>query len=1016
MTESTISTQLAQGQYAAILISPEAAPLIQDCLDLLVRPDSDSSERRNSLTAEQPNLIVATAALNAFLQANVTGPVLADQASIEDAFLTAFRVAANDSTASLRQLRSKCLDSLSVDGVAPYVHIPLLEVFALAKHIFSSALKWVHDSDPKIRAELEWKCLRIHVWHYKLLTQPSLGSTAFTKTSQWCDAPSLQERIVSETEALSRAIFSSSLGWTREDKIEFLLEKAASSVILGLDVTAKSALKQAEALSGFAYTLSGALGKRTKWQEKSISQMVVLAKSGAVTPFDNSLNGNREPRPEALLLNDDTLLEEIEFNKDENSFSDSKSEIPQSLQNLVSKASEQPQLAPYDQIILLTDATIRDSFSPVDSLTAEEVLPFASRVIADKSTNWQIYTHALLVRSRIEVHRSRTVERGVLQMQAVVDQIVADTTPNRLSHKLEVSDSVIPAIDISTDSSSEPKSFLPAPKPSESAPAQDRLRYIHCLFSPPKWHLESELAYAWASVGSLVSALEIFKRLRMWAEVALCLASAGASANEDEEGRGGGGEEKARAILRWQLYECSLTTPDENQVIELEDSFKVDNLKASDFQGPERNPLPSNAARLFCILGEIEDKPNHFERAWEVSKHRYARAQKALGEYYLQRRDWESARIAYALATGVNRLSPELWGRLGDINLRLGRFSDAAESFSRAIGASSDAIGGEDARTWSNLGSALWSLCCEVIEETQKNRKKSLEEGDLKDLSSSSPILDEENIGNEAILTKNTRSLKYDRDPTKLLAQSLAAYKRGAQIANTNWRIWDNVITLASRMRPPAYTDMIYGMRQIIKVRNTESAVDIDILRVLVRDLVLSREPENKEGKYSPPRGSKEKAVIDLIEDEIVPLITTRDDLWELVSRERVWRRDYISSVEASEKAWRAAMATGAVGVGVGASLAAPSNGIVKARAEDSEAKPRGPWTEDKDSWEVVVQRTDELVSILENYGSKVDTIGTRWKGKARMAIRSVMGKGREMWEGSDGWKILEKVQEEIKV
>jgi hypothetical protein len=55
-----------------------------------------------------------------------------------------------------------------------------------------------------------------------------------------------------------------------------------------------------------------------------------------------------------------------------------------------------------------------------------------------------------------------------------------------------------------------------------------------------------------------------------------------------------------------------------------------------------------------------------------------------------------------------------------------------------------------------------------------------------------------------------------------------------------------------------------------------------------------------------------------------------------------------------------------------------------------------------------VVERTEELVTILENWGPEVEEVGSRWKGKARNAIRSVMGKGRERWEGTEEWKRLQ--------
>ncbi|KAF4458948.1 TPR repeat-containing [Fusarium albosuccineum] len=953
-------------------------------------------------------LSVGLAALNAFLQVNVTGPILPESAALSTLLTKAWADAQSDSTNATRDhLHRACLRDLEVDGVSPYAYIPHLELFALAKHIIAQSLSHVTSDVVEIPSDQEslkysliWSRLRVNVWHYKLLTQPSLGpGSNFTRSSQWSDVPTLASQILDGIDAARSQVLGEEVWasdddtWGRDDKAQFLVEAANNYILLGRDDKAREALKEAAQTSGFAYALSGALGKRTKFQEKSISQLVVLAKSGAQQQADD---GDEEAKPDALQLNDDTLLEEIEFNKEENG-NDTKDTLPTVLVDLA--PDDQPQLSPLDQIILLTEATLKDAFSPLDTLTSAEVLPYAVRVIGDKSTNWQIYTQALLVRSRIEVHRSRTVERGVLQMQAVADQVLTDTTAEVKQVEETKKESAVtdaaPVIEVTTPDQatasvqSKPTSFLPAPKASESAPAHVRLQYIHALSSPPRWHLESELAYAWVGVGSLASALEIFKRLRLWAEVALCLASAASS--DDEDGRGSGGDEKAKGIIRWRLFHRTgdATSPSDPDKEDIGEDITL--LKASDFSGPERDPPPPNAPRLFCILGEIEDEPVHYERAWEISKHRYARAQKSLGEYYLQQKDAEKARDAYKKATAVNRLDPDMWSRLGDISLRLAQFGDAAEAFNRSIGCASDTAGGEDARTWSNLGSALWSLYCEVSAET-KDKGAPTEE-----VPTRAPADDEEDDVVAAAASKPS-----DRDPATLLAQSLAAYKKGASIAHDNWRIWDNVLTLASRMHPPALPDMILALKHIIRIRHSEDALDVDVLAALLQDAVLSVEKTTSSGVYDPPRGSPERLVMRLFEEEMVPIITQRSELWALVSRLRAWRRDYEGAIDAAERAWRAAVGSSGSGLLPGAA----------ATTADEERD----WTTNESAWTVVVQRTDELVSVLENWGPDVESIGTRWKGKARSAVRSVMGKGRERWEGSEGWKVLEGLMEGLKI
>lgn len=996
---------------ATLVGNAVAEQLITAHVSHLVSSSNEPASVSSTLHPSSELLAIGLAALDAFLQATVTGPVLPANESthIEKLFVSAWNSSnseSHDSAVALHQLRRACLRYFEVDGVVPYAHIPHLELFSLAKYILvdtlASETKDIFElpstEGTSTKRSLAWERLRVNVWHYKIITQPSLGSSSnFNKSSQWSDVPTLATQISNEIDALRGKILSTEVWateetWTREEKALFLIEAANNYILLGRNDKAKETIDEAAQATGIAYALSGALGKRTKFQENNLSQLVVFAKSATEqdTAGAASKDDEEQAKPDALKLNDDTLLEEIHYAKESSKTTTAVETLPPALADLA--PDDQPQLSALDEIILLTEATIKDAFSPVDGLTSEQIMPFAVRVLTDKSVNWQIYTQALLVRSRIEIHRSRTVERGVLQLQAVADQVLTDTTFSTPSKEAQENDeSDVPAIQVTAPGQataavddSKPTTFLPAATNSESAPAHVRLRYIHALSTPPRWHLESELAYAWAGVGSMTSALEIFKRLKLWAEVALCYASSAAA--EDEDGRGSGGEAKARGIIRWRLFNktgaaADSTSEPEDEVVGQDVAF----LKAEDFSGPERQPPPPNAARLWCILGDLENDPAHYERAWEISKQRFARAQRSLGEYYLGQKDLAKALEAYKKATNVNRLSPDMWGRLGDISLRLGRFEDAAEAYSRSISSANDTEGGEGARTWSNLGSALYSLYCELTAPGKDKEEIKPTNGAINDD-------DEDSI--TAVEDEKTIS----RDPNKLLAQSLAAYKKGASIAHDNWRIWDNVVTLASRIYPTPITDIVIAISNTIRIRKSETALDIDILSALLQDAILSKDKAPaSSGIYEPARGSVERAVIRLIEEQITPLITTRSELWTLVSRLRAWRNDYAGAIDASERAWRAA---------VGSS----GSGLLPGESASTD------WTSDEAAWTEVVKRTDELVSVLENWGPDVETIGQKWKGKARSAVRSVMGRGKATWEDSQGWRTLENLMEGLKI
>ena len=135
-------------------------------------------------------------------------------------------------------------------------------------------------------------------------------------------------------------------------------------------------------------------------------------------PVDDNTKEDKE-MPKSLELNDDTLLEGIKFTPTTSAILETE-ELPESLKVL--DPADQPVLQPLDAVILLHLAESIKNTNPADGLTREEMAPYAERVL-QRATNWSIHTIALLVRSRLEAFRSRTAERSLLQLQAVVDQL-----------------------------------------------------------------------------------------------------------------------------------------------------------------------------------------------------------------------------------------------------------------------------------------------------------------------------------------------------------------------------------------------------------------------------------------------------------------------------------------------------------------------------------------------------------------------------------------------------------------
>ncbi|KAN0096329.1 hypothetical protein V8E51_015134 [Hyaloscypha variabilis] len=926
---SAVVKSYLEGNYKVVLRSHTSQTLYGKLVETvaLSREQQDASLQEAGIQDDfgaVQVLLTGLAAFNAFLQANVTGPP-ADWGSVfprkED-----------------EVFRDQCLRSLDVDGVSVYQHIPHVELLTLARLIFTVFFPRIIGGEFR---DCKWMRVRINAYHQRLLSGLSGGSMSNFSV--------LQDAIEKDLKELEVEILGEKSVFGTEAKVQFLLEKAQIYIMQGLDIKARENVKMAKTVSEFSYALSGALGKRTKFQQKDVSQLVVFARSKGEETSENLVgalqdttisNGGQRSGPTALELNDDTLLESIDFAKSDKI---DNSALPPELADL--KPDSQPQLKPLDQITLLTEATLKDNFSPLDKLNSEEILPFAVRVLSDKPTNWQIYTQALLVRSRIEAHRSRTQERSVLQLQVIVDQIIADT-----QEESSPDASGVPEIRVTQ--------FLPRAKVSESAPVGERLKYIFQLNTPTRWEIETELAYAWSGVGSFISALEIFKRLKLWAEVALCYHSVGQ-------------EDKARQIIRRQLFYSSNGPEMDHYGIDAEEVIK------EKWDG-ELRPAPPHAPRLWCILGDLDNDPKCWERAWTISKKRYARAQRSLGEYWTKEGDLDQAREAYLAAVIVNKQNNDTWSRLGDIDLRVGNWDGAVIAFQQSI-----MIDDTDAKTYSNLGSALLSKHAELV-KLQKAQAKGV-------LVSENAEGEEEEID----LSKEKKE-----DPKAILHQALKAYKRAASLAHDNWKIWDNVITIAGRISPPSFPDLLVGLRAVITIRAPsvgEAAVDGDILRALVLEVTSSERaenlnaaesPENNNGIYIPPRGSLARALLTLVDTEIIPLITKRAELWVLVEKLSLYKRDYGNALKCAERAWR--MVTG---------------------GEE--------WMLDKEAWKGVVGATDNLVSAYENYGPMETVDGKEvekaWRSKARSAVKGVMGKGRDAWEGSEGWEVLEARLEELK-
>ena len=615
-----LSQLVVNGSFRDALLSPQAHHLFKIIrssdtslapLDALFNFSiaSTSTVEEESQERELTRLTLSVACLHIFVQANWTGPDI-NVTPLEVLSLPP-TLETEDDPLTEENLNHKALSELACHGEPAY-HLALYPIFLRLAQILLS-LPYSHCQS------VVWWRLRIAKIHQQILDEPvpPAGDTLTsleTLTSFTASDPGLAGRL--------------------------LLEQGLLEHHLAHDKSAADYFVRAANATGLEYELTGALGKRTKFQQSDLSQLVLLAESRLPddSPFDHDKDSGVSGQtraadevisaakfPETLQLHDDTLLEHTAFTK-------STSTRP-GLRLAHLDPAFQPALHPLDQCILLSLCLNVKNTSPSHGLTIEQMSPYVSRILTH-SKNWSVHTMALLLRSRLESSRTRTVERSTLQLQALIDQM-----------------------------------------PTADSTVSERLRYVHSIPLPSKWEMERELALRFMSLGVIKSALEIFERLEMWVEVVKCW-----QAMERPD--------KAIAIVR-DLLEGRKQESD--LVISREKAASHDRKTALD---------SSREAKLWCLLGDLE--PNkayqHYTRAWSVSKNTSGSAVRSLGGYHFARGDYPNAVTCLLHAVSINPLLSRSWFILGCAYVRLENWEGAREAFSRCV-----TIDDEDGESWNNL-------------------------------------------------------------------------------------------------------------------------------------------------------------------------------------------------------------------------------------------------------------------------------------------------------------------------
>lgn len=242
------------------------------------------------------------------------------------------------------------------------------------------------------------------------------------------------------------------------------LEVAAFHALFDELTQTQDILNRVSQASGFLMEETGALGKRTRFQIRDLPQFTLNIHT------QEPLNGGDSPTdlhvtdlPPDLKLDDEVRLDKIKF---------------------VDPTVEQNSagLSRLHQAILLAELFYKRRSKPKDDLIHEELRPYIDTLLGCPTLSWSTKMSVLLVRSQLESENGRTVERSMMQVQALVDHL----------NQVEPED------------------------------RRSRLDSIYVSRMPPFFVLEKELCQLLQSLGSVKAALDIALRMNFWEDMIHC--------------------------------------------------------------------------------------------------------------------------------------------------------------------------------------------------------------------------------------------------------------------------------------------------------------------------------------------------------------------------------------------------------------------------------------------------------------------------------------------------------------